>query len=338
MATRTRLRLRTRLDDPGQLDLYQTAKPKSLWLIDGSAAFYRAFYAPFQSLSVECPECGADKKEDDCPHCSGTGREPTKGTYLFITQMLRLIKLRQPDYLCIAFDGNRADLYRRRISPAYKANRDTGAAPDPLIEPQFNRVKQLLKALGIAAVQCSGYEADDALATLAIQHAGETLEANIVARDKDFAVLCKNPNIFCYDPLRDNWTVLATAGSKYGIRTDQLLDYFTLIGDASDNIKGVPRCGPAIASKLLKRFDTVEGILEGCRANADLVPRKLAPRILGAEADGTLALAKRLITLDCNVPGMPTLDDLRMKSLDIGPDTKAGKLFKMLRIHVEKFL
>src|SRR5215470_4960557 len=117
---------------------------KSLWLIDGHAQIYRAYYAPFQRLSTP----------------SG---EPTKATYVFTQMLLGMLRDRKPDYLAMVLDVSDKTVFRVQIDPEYKAHRPP---PPEDLTPQFDRIIEILETIGVPILRQSGFEADDLMATL----------------------------------------------------------------------------------------------------------------------------------------------------------------------------
>src|SRR5262245_21547888 len=121
---------------------------KTLYLIDGHAQMYRAYYAPFGALTAP----------------SG---EPTRATHVFTQMLLNILKNRRPDYLAMVMDMADADVFRTSIEPGYKANRQ--AAPEDLA-PQIERIVHILTAMRVPILRLHGFEADDILATLCERH------------------------------------------------------------------------------------------------------------------------------------------------------------------------
>jgi DNA polymerase I len=314
-------------------------KMEQMWLLDGTNIFYQYYHSPFRELSAACNACCGigyvfhslykESKSDlrmTCDRCYGSGREPTKATWLFTRNMLAIIRKNAPKYLCVVFDGNRADLHRRKLHPEYKANRGLDCERPKDIEPQLKRIKQILELLQIPTIECTGYEADDAIATLANKHASGNREVVVVSRDKDLKLLLTNPNIFCFNPITKQYSSLATAGKQFGVRTDQLFDYFTLVGDKVDNIPGVSGCGPKTAVKLLKKYNTFKQIKQAAAwGHLGNVGKVLIASAKQCE------LTRQLLTLDTKVSGLPELKALKCPELDL---SGVAPLFKQLEFKV----
>ena len=247
--------------------------PGTLYILDGHSQIYRAYYAPFRDLT------------------SPTG-EPTRATYVFCTMLLKLIAERRPDYLAMAVDGPTAQLRRRGEYPDYKATRKP--PPDDL-HPQADRIVQIVEAMGIPVLAAPGYEADDILATAVEQLAAKDLQVVLVSRDKDLDQLL-GENAVLYDPQKDEVIDAETIRQTKGYPPDKAVEIQTLTGDTTDNIPGIPGVGPKTAARLIARYGSAEGVL----AHADELSAKLQAAVkAGAE---TLALTRRLVTLDRHVP------------------------------------
>src|SRR5205814_3750644 len=136
---------------------------KSFYIIDGHAQIFRAFYAPFRELS------------------SPTG-EPTKATFVFTQMLLNLIERRKPDYLAMVIDSGDETVFRKSISPDYKANRQ--APPDDFF-PQEQRILQIVRDSGVPIFAKGGFEADDLIATIAKRLCNQDFELFVVSKDKD---------------------------------------------------------------------------------------------------------------------------------------------------------
>lgn len=265
---------------------------KKLCLLDGSGMFYRYLYCPGRQLSVPCADCIGD----NCFWCNGTGRELTKAVWHCTSFILKLMKEYPNEGLVVFFDGPRKLLRRKELYSDYKKGR--GEHPEGY-KSQLRRIKQIIRALGVCLINCREYEADDYIATVAVKYATKR-EVIIVTRDKDMLQLCVNDNIFCYDPLSNKYAAKLTAGKRYGIATTQLLDYFILIGDSADNVPGIPGVGEKTAAKLLNRYKDVADVIVA--ATMGHLPKKLAASICRASANGWLRTARKLLTLDTQVP------------------------------------
>lgn len=246
---------------------------KTLYLIDGHAQIYRAYYAPFGNLS------------------SPTG-EPTRAVHVFTQMVLNLIRDRKPDYLAMVMDVSDRTVFRVQIDPEYKSTRDK--APEDL-GPQIERIVSIVQAMGIPILRLEGFEADDILATLCRRHACEELDLYLVSRDKDLDQVLGD-HVRLYDPGKDIVIDAATMTADKGYSPALAVEAQMLIGDSTDNIKGVIGVGPKKAAQLLAQYGSVANIL----ANADKLTPKLAENIRAFR--DRMEAVRQLVTLRHDVP------------------------------------
>lgn len=263
------------------------SKPK-LFLIDGMAHLYRSFFAVRQ--------------------LSNSKGFPTNALFGFTMILRKLVKDDKPDYWAVCWDTPEPT-FRHQLYPSYKAQR--AAMPDEL-SPQVDYVEKLCKALNIALVKKPGYEADDIIGTLALKAAKAGLEVIILSGDKDMGQLV-NENISIMRMEKGNYVLHDAKGVKdwLGVFPNQIVDFLSLVGDASDNVPGVPGIGDKGAAKLLEEFNTLDNLLQ----NADKVSRKSYRESLLKDANKAI-LAKQLVTLDTNVSLGVDLEELKFKEAD----------------------
>lgn len=247
--------------------------PKSLYLIDGHAQIYRAYYAPFRDLT------------------SPTG-EPTRATYVFFQMLLSILRSRRPDYLAVVLDADESQLLRKQLYPQYKANRDP--APEDL-EIQERRIITLLETAGVPMLRLTGHEADDIMATLVRRINDPDLHVYLVSRDKDLDQLL-SPRVSLYDPLKDEVMTPERLVERKGWRPDQAIEAQTLIGDTVDNVPGVPGIGEKTAAKLLAKYGSVQGVID--HAN-ELSPKQRENVLAFRELE---PITRQLVTLRDDVP------------------------------------
>jgi DNA polymerase I len=248
---------------------------KTFYLLDGHAQVFRAYYAPFRPLT------------------SPSG-EPVKAVHVFAQLLLNLIHKQRPDYLAIAFDVADATTERRTDFAAYKAQRED--APDDL-GPQFQRVFEVVAAMGIPVFMVDGQEADDVIATIAqrLQDGGEDVELRIVSKDKDLhQILTKR--VVLWDPTDGSVIGPDELWEKKGYRPEQAVEIQTLVGDPTDNVPGIAGVGVKTAAKLIEKYGTAEAVI----AHADEQTPKLRENLLAGAAG--LPLTRRLVTLKRDVP------------------------------------
>lgn len=221
-----------------------------LLLFDGNAIVHRAFHA-----------FGATRYRQATPLTISKTGEVVSAVYGFALMLLKVLNEMKPAYLAIAFD-KKGPTFRHKMYDQYKANRP--ATPDELVS-QIDRVKQLVKAFGISLYEVDNYEADDVLGTLSKQAVGQKLDTVIVTGDADTMQLV-SPGVKVLYPKAGKTfsdTVLFnedTVEEKYGVRPEHITDLKALVGDASDNIPGVPGIGEKTAIRLIQQFGSLEEI------------------------------------------------------------------------------
>ncbi|MCM8530475.1 MAG: DNA polymerase I, partial [Lentisphaeraceae bacterium] len=261
---------------------------KKLFLIDSMAYIFRSFFA--------------------IRHMSSPDGTPTNATYGFIKAFEKILKDFNPENVAAVFDAG-SKTFRNDIYPEYKANRSE--CPEDL-RPQFDIVKEYLRLRGIPIVIKPGFEADDLIGTLSTQGAKEGLDVYICTGDKDMMqLLCDNVKI-CQTH-KDNLMVdTAKVQELIGVRSDQVIDYLAMCGDASDNVPGLPGIGPKTASKLLTEF----GDLETFFLSGDKVKGKKVLEAISDHQD-LGRLSKELVTIKCDVELEETIPDLVASMPDV---------------------
>jgi DNA polymerase-1 len=215
----------------------------------------------------------------------------------FMNSLMDVIKREKPDHLAVAFDNGGSQL-RNEIFPEYKAHRD--ATPEA-IKIAIPYIQELLKAMHIPIIEVKGFEADDLIGTIAKQAEKQNYKVFMVTPDKDFAQLVSE-NIFMYKPARmgngiEIWGVPEVLAKFEIERPDQVIDFLGMMGDAADNIPGLPGVGEVTAKKLLKEFGTMENLLD----NTDKLKGKMKENIEANKEKGLLSKTLATILLDCPV-------------------------------------
>lgn len=246
---------------------------RTLYLIDGHAQIYRAYYARVGNLS------------------SPSG-EPTRATYVFCQMVLNLLRDRGPDYLAMAMDVSDETVFRKELYPEYKAHRDP---PPEDLPAQADRIVQILEAVGVPILRKERFEADDIMATLARAFADEDLDVFLVSRDKDLEQLLSD-RVALYDPGKDEILTPERLFETKGWRPEQVIDVQTLTGDTVDNVPGVPGIGPKTAAKLIARYGSAAGVVE----HADELTPKQRDNVKTFAPN--LDLTRRMVTLRDDVP------------------------------------
>ncbi len=245
---------------------------KKLILIDGSYYLFRAYHVP-QLQRLE--------------NASG---EPTGAIFGVINMIKKILNEEQPDYFAIVFDA-KGKTFRNDLYPEYKANRPP--MPEDLV-CQIEPLHKIIEAIGIPKLMIEGVEADDVIATLAVQAETHNIQTLISTGDKDLAQLV-NDNVTLINTMQN--TIMDREGviAKFGIGPELILDYLTLIGDTSDNVPGIPKVGPKTAVKWLTEYKTLDGIIE----NADAIKGKVGESL--RDNLPNIPLSKELITLKYDV-------------------------------------
>ena len=250
-----------------------------LVLIDGSSYLFRAYHALPKLMSTKGAHTGAIRG---------------------VISMIRKLMADYPQsHIAVVFDA-KGKSFRNTLYPAYKENR--AAMPDELRE-QILPIQDIIRKMGLPLLIIEGVEADDVIGTLAEEATRRQMPVLISTGDKDMAQLV-NPHITLVNTMTD--TVMDEAGveEKFGVRPDQIVDYLALVGDASDNIPGVPNCGPKTAVKWLTAYASVEGIIN----HADEIKGKVGENLRNSLE--TLRLSYQLATIKLDVALEVTPEEL----------------------------
>jgi DNA polymerase-1 len=211
----------------------------------------------------------------------------------------------QADHLACVFDA-KGKTFRDEMYPEYKANRS--AMPEDLVA-QIEPIHELVKALGWPVLMVSGVEADDVIGTLARQATEAGWDTIISTGDKDLAQLV-NPSVSLINTMTDEKLDVDGVTQKFGVPPERIVDYLTIVGDAVDNVPGVPKAGPKTANKWLAEY----GDLDQLMARADEIKGVVGDNLRASLP--WLLRARELLTvkLDCDLnEHIPGLDDLHAK-------------------------
>ena len=267
---------------------------KKLVIVDGNSLLFRAYYATSFTGTIM-------RRKDGFP---------TNAIFGFSNMMNKIIStLKDGDLLFVSFDTGKKT-FRHKEMETYKAQRKP---IDEDLKLQLPVARELLKAMGVFYYELEGYEGDDLAGTVAKIGSNANLEVDVYTSDKDYLQLI-NDNISIY---------MITKGIKeikimnkeslfndMGLTPDQIRDYKGLMGDPSDNIKGIPGVGEKTAIKLLQQYSSLEGIIEAMKNEKS----KLAQKILDNQDLGKFC--KHIATIDTDVPLPFTLDDLEYSGYD----------------------
>ena len=244
-----------------------------LFLIDGSNQMYRAYHA--------------------LPPMTNASGQVTHAVYGFVTMLLKLIADHKPEFVAASFDLA-GPTFRRDLAADYKATRSP--MPSDLID-QVPLVHQACRALGVPILTTDRYEADDVMGTLARQAAEQGFDIALVTGDKDFFQLVGGP-IKVYNPREPGtWFDAEGVRQKFGVPPEQVIDVLALMGDTSDNVKGVPGIGEKGARDLIAQFGSLEALLAG----AGTVTQKRYREALLAHADDARQ-SQALVTIHTDCP------------------------------------
>ena len=272
---------------------------KSLVLVDGSSYLYRAFYA--------------------LPGLTAPSGQPTGAIYGVLTMLHKLIKDERPNLLGIVFDAP-GKTFRHELFPEYKANR--ARTPEDLII-QIEPLLAAIENLGLPLIRVNGVEADDVIGTLAKEAEQRGMNTLIATSDKDFTQLVSD-KITLLDTMKNRLTDRSGVIEKFGLPPEQIIDFLTLSGDASDNIPGVPTVGPKTAVKWLQQYSSLAGVIE----HAEEISGKVGEAL--RESIPRLNLYQQLATIDCSLELDRTVDDLVIRE---SKDDELFAQFKNLGLH-----
>ena len=260
-----------------------------LYLIDSSIFIYRAWYGP--------------EKER-----VNLRQEQNQAFVGFSDFVYRLLTEQAPQRLVFAFDESLSKSTRREIYPEYKANRNP--APEAL-RRQFAWCRRWLELLGISCVSSKLWEADDLIGSLARYHGSERLPVTILTADKDLAQLIGEQDIW-WAYLDDRKLDYRAICKKFGVRPDQIADQLALAGDKADNIPGIPEVGQKTASRLLKKYQSIENLRLHLHEVGAMKFRYAAnvQRSL-IKNESLLEVSQRLTRINCEIDEMQQIDTSR---------------------------
>ncbi len=256
---------------------------KTLMVIDGSSLVHRAFYA--------------------LPLLSNKSGVYTNGVYGFLTMLYKVLDQYKPDYICVAFD-RKGKTFRHEAYESYKGTRDK--TPNEL-SMQFPILKEILKNMGIKAIDLDMYEADDIAGTLAEKAEDKGLNVYLVTGDRDYLQLATDKikiimtkkgitEIEEYDRKRIN--------EEYGIEPKQFIEVKALMGDKSDNIPGIDGIGEKTALKLVQQYGSIENVFN----NINEIKGKLREKL--SEGKNIAIVSRRLSEIITQVPLDFEIEDL----------------------------
>lgn len=252
---------------------------KRLFLLDAYALIFRGYYALIKN-----------------PRINSKGMD-TSAIMGFVNSLLDVIKRERPDHLAVAFDNGGSHL-RSEAFPEYKMNRLQTPEAIKIAIPYIHKI---LEAMHIPIIEKVGFEADDLIGTLAKQAEKEGFKTYMVTPDKDFAQLVSE-NIFMYKPARmgngiEIWGIPEVQEKFEVERPEQVIDLLGMMGDAIDNIPGLPGVGEKTAKKFIKEYGSMENLL----AHSHELQGKMREKVEENKELGLLSKKLATILLDCPV-------------------------------------
>lgn len=259
-------------------------------VIDGNHLIHRAYHAIQSPLKT-------------------SGGEQTNAIYGFASMLLNIIEIEKPDYIAMTFD-EKAPTFRHELAEDYKGTRQK--APDELYA-QIPRIKEMVNAFKMPIYSKEGFEADDMLGTLAREASEMGMEVYIVTGDMD-AMQLITPNVRVAYPHKGYREPIIydrhRVKEKYGIEPEQIADYKAMMGDSSDNIKGVPGIGPKGAAQLLSKYGSLEGIYE----HIDEIDGGLHDKLVAGKEDAFFC--QKMCRIVTDVPNGFKKEDAELSELD----------------------
>ncbi len=278
-------------------------KSDHFYLIDGSGYIFRAYYA-LPPLT---------RKSDGLPVGAVSG---------FCNMLFKLLEdsksednLEKPTHFAVIFDSARKN-FRNEIYSEYKGNRSD--APDDLI-PQFDYIRQSVKAFNLPSIELINYEADDLIATYVEKILDLGAKVTIVSSDKDLMQLYKK-GVRIYDPMKNKFINNDDVHNKFGVTPEKVIDVQSLAGDSTDNVPGVPGIGIKTAAELINQYGTLENLLK----NASKIKQNKRRETLINNKEEAI-ISKKLVTLKKDVPVKNKIEEFILKSVN------QDKLYSFLR-------
>ena len=266
-----------------------TPDKKTLLLVDGSSYLYRAFHA--------MPDLRADPAD---PLSPATGA--IRG---MVNMMQKLRKDVRADYAVCVFDA-KGPTFRDELYPAYKANR---SPMPPDLRSQIEPVHEVVQLLGWKVLAVPGVEADDVIGTLACMASRQAIEVIISSGDKDLSQLV-DEHITVIDTMNDKRRDLAGVEAEFGVPPRLMVDYQALVGDAVDNVPGVPKVGPKTAVKWLQEYGSLDALVARADEIKGVVGENLRQALAWLPQGRALLTIKKDCELDSYIEGLPAMDSI----------------------------
>ena len=282
---------------------------KKILLIDGHSILNRAFYG--------------------VPDLTNSEGIHTNALFGFLNIMFRFLDEEKPDYLTVAFDVS-APTFRHKVYEEYKGTRKPMA---PELKQQVPLIKEILNAMNINTIEMEGYEADDILGTLAKRCASDDMNVVIISGDRDLLQLVEDRIMVRIPKTKSNGNEVENylpqdVYNLYGVTPSEFIDMKALMGDSSDNIPGAPGVGPKTAEAIIKKYHSIENVLDNID---DITPPKAKKAI--SENKEQVRLSRFLAEININAPVTFNLDEALIRDFY---NEKSYELFK--RFNFKTFL
>lgn len=267
-----------------------------LYLIDASVFIFRAYHSV--PIALADPD--------------GNAVNALHGFSRFLGDLIERVR---PDHIGVAFDASLVTSFRNRLFPAYKANREP--APEDL-KRQFLLCQRVCEALGISTYVSSEYEADDIIGTLTVRARAEGRKVVLVTRDKDLSQLVR-PGDEYWDYIGDERFGYGAIADRFGVLPERMACFLALMGDAVDNIPGVPGVGRKTAATLFHHFESLAHLYDDLERVSKIKIRN-AGFVCGQLRDYREAafLARQLTEIACDMPLDVSVAQLRRRPPDLG--------------------
>ena len=270
---------------------------KTLLLVDGSSYLYRAFHA--------MPDLRANPADPTSP---ATGA--IRG---MVNMMQKLRKDVRADYAVCIFDA-KGPTFRDDLYPAYKANR---SPMPPDLRSQIEPVHEVVELLGWKVMAVPGVEADDVIGTLACMASKQAIEVIISSGDKDLSQLV-DEHITVIDTMNDKRRDLAGVEAEFGVPPHLMVDYQALVGDAVDNVPGVPKVGPKTAVKWLQEYGSLDALVARASEIKGVVGDNLRASLDWLPKGRELLTIKKDCDLADYIVGLPAMDSIAIGAQQAG--------------------
>ncbi len=265
---------------------------KTLLLVDGSSYLYRAFFAGGDAMNVTLPDGSVQK---------------TGAIRIMINMLAKLRKDVHSDYAVCVFDA-KGPTFRDALYADYKARRSP--MPDDL-RSQIEPIHEVVRLLGWKVVDVPGVEADDVIGTLACMASKQGIEVIISSGDKDMSQLV-DENITVIDTMNDRRRDLAGVEAEFGVPPRLMVDYQTLVGDAVDNVPGVPKVGPKTAVKWLLEYGSLDALVARASEIKGVVGENLRASLDWLPQGRALLTIKKDCDLTAYIDGLPAMYSIAM--------------------------